>query len=56
MGIELTNVYGLTESGNAGIMLTPADHAEAVRRAGAFGVSIGADAVPSLGGARGPRR
>ncbi|MGZ4152414.1 MAG: class I adenylate-forming enzyme family protein, partial [Actinomycetota bacterium] len=41
MGIELTNVYGLTESGNAGIMLTPADHAEAVRRADAFGVSIG---------------
>lgn len=41
MGIELTNVYGLTESGNAGIMLVPSDHAEAVRRAGVDGVSIG---------------
>lgn len=41
MGIELTNVYGLTESGNAGIMLIPADHAEAVRRAGPEGISIG---------------
>jgi acyl-CoA synthetase (AMP-forming)/AMP-acid ligase II len=41
MGIELTNVYGLTESGNAGIMLIPSDHAEAVRRAGPDGVSIG---------------
>jgi acyl-CoA synthetase (AMP-forming)/AMP-acid ligase II len=41
MGIELTNVYGLTESGNAGIMLIPSDHAEAVRRAGVDGVSIG---------------
>lgn len=41
MGIELTNVYGLTESGNAGIMLVPSDHAEAVRRAGPEGVSIG---------------
>jgi len=41
MGIELTNVYGLTESGNAGIMLVPEDHAEAVRRADADGVSIG---------------
>ncbi|HET9103963.1 MAG TPA: AMP-binding protein [Solirubrobacteraceae bacterium] len=41
MGIELTNVYGLTESGNAGIMLIPSDHAEAVQRAGPEGVSIG---------------
>jgi acyl-CoA synthetase (AMP-forming)/AMP-acid ligase II len=41
MGIELTNVYGLTESGNAGIMLIPEDHPEAVRRAGVDGVSIG---------------
>lgn len=41
MGIELTNVYGLTESGNAGIMLIPADHPEAIRRAGSYGVSIG---------------
>jgi acyl-CoA synthetase (AMP-forming)/AMP-acid ligase II len=41
MGIELTNVYGMTESGNAGIMLIPSDHAEAIRRAGPNGVSIG---------------
>jgi acyl-CoA synthetase (AMP-forming)/AMP-acid ligase II len=41
MGIELTNVYGLTESGNAGIMLTPEDHTEALDRAGIYGVSIG---------------
>lgn len=41
MGIELTNVYGLTESGNAGIMLIPSDHAEAMRRAGPDGISIG---------------
>ena len=41
MGVELTNVYGLTESGNAGIMLTPADHAEAIARMGEHGISIG---------------
>jgi acyl-CoA synthetase (AMP-forming)/AMP-acid ligase II len=41
MGIELTNVYGLTESGNAGIMLIPSDHAEAAQRAGPDGISIG---------------
>lgn len=41
MGIELTNIYGLTESGNAGIMLIPSDHAEAIKRAGPDGVSIG---------------
>ncbi len=40
-GIEAAGVYGLTEGGTAGVMLDPADHAEAVRRHGAYGMSIG---------------
>jgi acyl-CoA synthetase (AMP-forming)/AMP-acid ligase II len=40
-GIELGGVYGLTEGGTSGIMLDPADHAEAVRRHGPYGMSIG---------------
>lgn len=41
LGVELTNVYGLTETGNAGLMLTPQDHPEALNRIGAHGISIG---------------
>jgi len=41
MGVELVNVYGLTESGNAGMMLTPADHPAALERIGPYGLSIG---------------
>lgn len=40
-GVELVNVYGLTESGNAGLMLTPEDHPAALERMGAYGLSIG---------------
>jgi acyl-CoA synthetase (AMP-forming)/AMP-acid ligase II len=40
-GIELGMVYGLTEGGTSGVMLDPADHAEAVRRHGPYGMSIG---------------
>jgi acyl-CoA synthetase (AMP-forming)/AMP-acid ligase II len=41
MGVELVNVYGLTESGNAGMMLTPDDHPAALERIGPYGLSIG---------------
>jgi acyl-CoA synthetase (AMP-forming)/AMP-acid ligase II len=41
MGIELVNIYGLTESGNAGTMLVPADQDEAFARIGPYGMSIG---------------
>jgi acyl-CoA synthetase (AMP-forming)/AMP-acid ligase II len=41
MGVELVNVYGLTESGNAGMMLTPEDHPVALERVGPYGLSIG---------------
>jgi acyl-CoA synthetase (AMP-forming)/AMP-acid ligase II len=41
MGVELVNIYGLTESGNAGLMLTPEDQQEAFRRIGPYGMSIG---------------
>ncbi|MCW3067043.1 MAG: acyl--CoA ligase, partial [Solirubrobacterales bacterium] len=40
-GVELVNVYGLTEGGTSGIMLTNEDHPEALRRMGSFGLSIG---------------
>lgn len=40
-GVELTVVYGLTEGGTSGIWLVPEDHAEAVRRHGSYGLSIG---------------
>jgi acyl-CoA synthetase (AMP-forming)/AMP-acid ligase II len=43
MGIELVNIYGLTESGNAGLMLVPGDQHEALRRIGQYGMSIGRD-------------
>jgi len=39
--VELTNVYGLTEGGTSGLMLTPADHPEALARIGSDGLSIG---------------
>ena len=41
MGVELVNIYGLTESGNAGLMLVPEDQHEALRRIGPYGMSIG---------------
>jgi acyl-CoA synthetase (AMP-forming)/AMP-acid ligase II len=41
LGVELTNVYGLTEGGTAGTMLTPEDHPEALARMGPLGLSIG---------------
>lgn len=41
LGVELVNVYGLTESGNAGMMLTPEDHPQALARIGPYGLSIG---------------
>jgi acyl-CoA synthetase (AMP-forming)/AMP-acid ligase II len=40
-GIGLGLIYGLTEGGTSGIYLDPADHAEAVKRHGAYGMSIG---------------
>ena len=40
-GVELAMVYGLTEGGTSGVMLVPSDHAEAVRRHGGYGMSIG---------------
>jgi acyl-CoA synthetase (AMP-forming)/AMP-acid ligase II len=40
-GVELAMIYGLTEGGTSGVMLDPADHAEAVRRHGPYGMSIG---------------
>jgi acyl-CoA synthetase (AMP-forming)/AMP-acid ligase II len=39
--VELTNVYGLTEGGTSGLMLTPEDHPEALTRIGPDGLSIG---------------
>jgi acyl-CoA synthetase (AMP-forming)/AMP-acid ligase II len=39
--VELVNVYGLTEGGTSGLMLSDADHPEALRRVGAHGLSIG---------------
>lgn len=39
--VELVNVYGLTESGNAGMMLSHEDHPVALRRMGPYGLSIG---------------
>lgn len=39
--VELATIYGLTEGGTSGIWLTPGDHAEAVRRHGSYGLSIG---------------
>jgi acyl-CoA synthetase (AMP-forming)/AMP-acid ligase II len=42
-GVELALIYGLTEGGTSGVWLRPADHAEAVRRLGSYGMSIGRD-------------
>jgi acyl-CoA synthetase (AMP-forming)/AMP-acid ligase II len=39
--VELVNVYGLTEGGTSGIILTHEDHPEALRRIGSYGLSIG---------------
>jgi acyl-CoA synthetase (AMP-forming)/AMP-acid ligase II len=43
MGVELVNIYGLTESGNAGTMLVDADQEEALARIADYGMSIGRD-------------
>jgi acyl-CoA synthetase (AMP-forming)/AMP-acid ligase II len=40
-GVELVNVYGLTEGGTSGIILTPEDHPVALQRIGPYGLSIG---------------
>jgi acyl-CoA synthetase (AMP-forming)/AMP-acid ligase II len=40
-GVELVNIYGLTEGGTTGIYLSDADHAEALKRIGPYGISIG---------------
>jgi acyl-CoA synthetase (AMP-forming)/AMP-acid ligase II len=40
-GVELVNVYGLTEGGTSGIILTPEDHPIALQRIGPYGLSIG---------------
>jgi acyl-CoA synthetase (AMP-forming)/AMP-acid ligase II len=40
-GVELVNVYGLTEGGTSGIILTPEDHPVALERIGPYGLSIG---------------
>jgi len=40
-GCELVNVYGLTEGGTSGIILTDEDHPEALERMGSYGLSIG---------------
>jgi acyl-CoA synthetase (AMP-forming)/AMP-acid ligase II len=39
--VELVNVYGLTEGGTSGIILTHEDHPEALQRIGSYGLSIG---------------
>jgi acyl-CoA synthetase (AMP-forming)/AMP-acid ligase II len=39
--VELVNVYGLTEGGTSGIILTHEDHPEALKRMGNYGLSIG---------------
>ncbi len=39
--VELVNVYGLTEGGTSGIILTPEDHPTALKRIGPYGLSIG---------------
>ncbi|MEN3279365.1 MAG: hypothetical protein V7607_505 [Solirubrobacteraceae bacterium] len=39
--VELVNVYGLTEGGTSGIILTDEDHPEALKRIGSYGLSIG---------------
>lgn len=43
LGLELAHVYGLTEGGTSGTFLTPDRHAEAVRRVGEHGLSIGTE-------------
>jgi acyl-CoA synthetase (AMP-forming)/AMP-acid ligase II len=40
-GIGVAGVYGLTEGGTSGITFGPADHAEAVRRCGPYGLAMG---------------
>jgi acyl-CoA synthetase (AMP-forming)/AMP-acid ligase II len=40
-GVDLVNIYGLTEGGTSGIMLTPEDHPMALERIGPYGLSIG---------------
>jgi acyl-CoA synthetase (AMP-forming)/AMP-acid ligase II len=40
-GVELVNIYGLTEGGTTGIYLSDADHDEAMKRIGPYGISIG---------------
>jgi acyl-CoA synthetase (AMP-forming)/AMP-acid ligase II len=40
-GVELVNIYGLTEGGTSGIVLTPEDHPLALERIGPYGLSIG---------------
>jgi acyl-CoA synthetase (AMP-forming)/AMP-acid ligase II len=40
-GVELYNIYGLTEGGTSGLMLSDADHPAALERMGAHGLSIG---------------
>jgi len=40
-GVELVNIYGLTEGGTTGIYLSDADHPEALERIGPYGLSIG---------------
>ncbi|AEA24667.1 o-succinylbenzoate--CoA ligase [Pseudonocardia dioxanivorans CB1190] len=40
-GVELVNIYGLTEGGTSGIMLVADDHLEALDRMGDNGLSIG---------------
>jgi acyl-CoA synthetase (AMP-forming)/AMP-acid ligase II len=40
-GVELVNIYGLTEGGTSGIMLTDEDHPLALERIGPYGLSIG---------------
>lgn len=39
--VELANIYGLTEGGTTGIYLSDADHPEALKRIGPYGISIG---------------
>ena len=40
-GVELVNVYGLTEGGTSGTMLLHDEHPDALARMGEFGLSIG---------------
>jgi acyl-CoA synthetase (AMP-forming)/AMP-acid ligase II len=40
-GVDLYNIYGLTEGGTSGLMLSHEDHPAALARMGSYGLSVG---------------